>query len=83
MKVSTRVSKLRAVIVLALAFAAVPAWAQVAQRDRLGTRFDNDIRANNEALSRRFSGANHRIETDNSRLRERLYTSKTGGLRRP
>lgn len=81
MKVSTK--KLRNLIILAFAFAAVPAWAQVAQRDRLGSRFDNDIRSNNEALSRRFSGPNDRIETDNRRIRERLNTSKTGGLRRP
>ena len=83
MTISTSVSKLRAVIVLALAIAAVPAGAQVAQRDRPGARFDNDVRANSEALSRRFSGPNHRIETDNSRMRERLNNSKTGGLRRP
>ena len=72
----------RALIILALAIATAPAGAQVAQRDRLGARFDNDIRANNEAMSRRFSGPNHQIDVQNTKMRERL-NSKDSGLRRP
>ncbi len=73
---------LKALIILTLALAAAPAGAQVAQRDRLGARFENDIRANNEAMSRRFSGPNHRIDAQNTRMRERLNSSKDSGLRR-
>ncbi len=72
----------KALIILAFALLAAPASAQVAQRDRLGARFDNDIRANNEAMSRRFSGPNHRIDAQNTRMRERLNSSKNSGLRR-
>ena len=73
----------KALIILAFALLAAPASAQVAQRDRLlGARFDNDIRANNEAMSRRFSGPNHQIDGQNTRMRERLNSSKNSGLRR-
>jgi hypothetical protein len=73
----------KVLIILALGLAAAPVGAQVAQRDRLGARFDNDIRANNEAMSRRFSGTNHQIEAQNTKMRDRLNSSKDSGLRRP
>jgi hypothetical protein len=66
----------------ATSVAATSVHAQVAHRDRLGTRFENDIRANNEAMSRKFSGPNHRIDAQNTRMRERLNFSKDSGLRR-
>lgn len=67
-------------IVLLLATAA--AEAQVAPRDRLGTRFDNDIRANNESMRLRFSSPTNQVEGQNARMRERLNSSKDTGLRR-
>ncbi len=69
-------------IIVASALAATSVHAQVAQRDRLGARFENDIRANNEAMSRKFSGPNHQINSQNTRMRERLNSSKDSGLRR-
>lgn len=73
----------KTLIVLALvALSAAPAVAQVTQRDRIGTRFDNDIRSNNETMSRRFSGPNHQIDDQNIRLRERLNATNGSGLRR-
>lgn len=69
-------------IVLTLLVASAPAAAQVAQRDRLGARFDSDIRAANEAMSRRFSGPNHQIDAHNTRLRERLNATNGSRLRR-
>jgi hypothetical protein len=69
-------------IIAALVVAATSAQAQTAHRDRLGTRFDNDIRANNEAMSRRFSGPNDHVTTQNTRMRERLNSSRDTGLRR-
>jgi hypothetical protein len=72
----------RSLIMLLLVFATVPAAAQVAQRDRAGVRFENDIRANNEAMSRKFSGSNQQIDGQNTRMRERLNSSKGSALRR-
>jgi hypothetical protein len=68
-------------IVAVLALVATSAEAQIAHRDRLGTRFENDIRANNEAMSRRFSGPNNQVETQNARMRERLNSTKDSSLR--
>lgn len=68
-------------LIAVLALVATSAEAQIAQRDRLGTRFENDIRANNEAMSRRFSGPNNQVETQNTRLRERLNSSRGSSLR--
>ena len=73
----------KTLIVLTLVLTAAPAAAQVVQRDRLGARFDNDIRSNNEAMSRRFNGPNHQIDDQNTRLRERLNSTRDGSrLRR-
>jgi hypothetical protein len=73
----------RIFIVVALVLAAAPAAAQLGQRDRTTTRFENDIRSNNEAMSRRFNGRSYEIDTQNTRLRERLNTTRGGsGLRR-
>ena len=69
-------------IIAALVFAAASAEAQVAHRDRVGTRFNDDIRANNEAMSRRFSGPSNQVETQNTRMRERLHGTHNSGLRR-
>ena len=70
-----------ALIIAALVVSATSAGAQVAQRDRLGTRFDNDIRANSESMSRKFSGPSYQIDSQNTRMRERLNSSRSGGLR--
>jgi hypothetical protein len=73
----------KTLIVLTLVLTTAPAWAQAVQRDRLGTRFDNDIRANNEAMSRRFSGPNSQVDEQNTRMRERLNATRDGSrLRR-
>jgi hypothetical protein len=71
----------KALIIAVFALVATSAEAQVAQRDRLGVRFENDIRSNNEAMSRRFSGSNNHVETQNTRMRERLNATKDSGLR--
>jgi hypothetical protein len=76
-------SILKVLIVLAVSFATTSAGGQVAQRDRAGARFENDIRANNETMSRRFSGPSQQIDTQNTRMRERLNSSNTSRLRRP
>ena len=72
---------MRTLMISILALVATCAEAQIAHRDRLGTRFENDIRANNEALSRKFSGPNNQVETQNTRMRERLNATKGTGLR--
>jgi hypothetical protein len=73
----------KVLIILALVLTTAPAAAQAVQRDRLGTRFDNDIRANNEAMSRRFSGPNTQVDEQNTRMRERLNATRDGSrLRR-
>ena len=73
---------MRTLIIAVLALVVTAAEAQIAHRDRLGTRFENDIRANNEAMSRKiFSGPNNQVETQNTRMRERLNATKGSGLR--
>ena len=72
---------MRTLMIGMLALVATCAEAQIVHRDRLGTRFENDIRANNEAMSRRFSGPNNQVETQNTRMRERLNATKGTGLR--
>jgi hypothetical protein len=69
----------KTLMIAALALIATSAEAQIAHRDRLGTRFENDIRANNEAMSRRFSGPGRQVETQNTRMRERLNATKGSG----
>ena len=63
-------------IIAALVVATASAQAWTPERDRIGQRFDSDIRANTEAMSKRFSGPNNQIETQNNRLRERLNSTK-------
>ena len=72
---------MRTLMISILALVATCAETQIAHRDLPGTRFENDIRANNEALSRRFSGPNNQVETQNTRMRERLNATKGTGLR--
>jgi hypothetical protein len=67
-------------MIAVLALVATSAEAQIAHRDRLGTRFENDIRANNEAMSRRFSGPSNHVDTQNARMRERLNSTRNSGL---
>lgn len=71
----------KGLIIAVFALVGTSAEAQVAQRDRLGARFENDIRANNEAMSRRFSGPNPHVERQNTQMRERLNATKGSGLR--
>jgi hypothetical protein len=69
-------------IIAALIVSVTSAQAQIAHRDRMGTRFYNDIRANNEAMSRRFSSPGDHVATQNTRMRERLNSPRETGLRR-
>jgi hypothetical protein len=69
-------------LTIALFLATAAAEAQVAPRDRLGTRFDNDIRANSESMRRRFSSPTNQIEGQNTRMRERLNSKDAGQRRR-
>ncbi len=63
-----------AMVVVQLAPAHAYTW-----RDSPSTRFDNDIRANNESMRHRFSDPRNQVETQNNRLRVRLNSS--GGSR--
>jgi hypothetical protein len=69
-------------IVAALVLTMPYADAQIGRRDRIEHRFENDIRANKDAMSRRFSGPSNRIETQNARLRERLNAKRSSGVLR-
>jgi len=71
----------KALMIAVLGLVVAPAQAQIAQRDRLDTRFENDIRANNDAMRRKFSGPSYHVETQNARMRERLNATKGSGLR--
>lgn len=63
-------------IIAALVVATASAQAWTPERDRIERRFENDIRANTDSMSRRFSGRSYQIDTYNSRLRERLNSTK-------
>jgi hypothetical protein len=63
-------------IIAALVVATTSAHAWTPERDRIERRFENDIRANNESMSRRFSGRGYSIDTQNKALRERLNSTK-------
>jgi hypothetical protein len=69
-----RLVLIAAMVVIQLAPAHAYTW-----RDSPSTRFDNDIRANNESMRQRFSDPRNHVETQNNRMRERLNSS--GGSR--
>lgn len=70
-----------ALIMAALVATTASAYAGTLERNRIERRFENDIRTNNESMSRRFNGRSYHIETQNKALRERLNSTKDSPLR--
>lgn len=69
---------MRAIIILAVLIASTLSASAYTSRNRIGTQFESDIRANNESMRSRFSDRTNRIETHNERMRERLNSTRGG-----
>lgn len=67
---------MRVVLILAVLIASTLAASAYTSRNRIGTRFESDIRANTESMRSRFGDRTNRIETHNERLRERLNSTR-------
>jgi hypothetical protein len=78
-----RDNAMRLTIVLVAFFALIASAEAYTSRDRIERRFDQDIRSGNEAMRSRFGDRSNRIDQENTRLRERLNTSKGTGRLNP
>ena len=65
-----------ALVMAALVVTTASASAGTPEHNRIDRRFENDIRTNNESMSRQFNGRSYQIETQNKALRERLNSTK-------
>ncbi len=67
---------MRAVLILAILIASTLSASAYTSRNRIGARFDSDIRANTESMRYRFGDRTNRIETQNERMRDRLNSTR-------